>query len=85
MQQKKSKTKVYLICYCKSFNDYMDEYVEIIKAYSSKELAVHKLIDFLNEKFNLEIREYTIDAIESELKRMDYSGWFIKEVTVNEK
>lgn len=83
MQQKKSKTKVYLICYCKSFNDYMDEYVEIIKAYSRKELAVHKLIDFLNEEFDLKIREYTIEAIESELKRTDYTGWFIKEVTIN--
>ena len=43
----------------------------------------HKLIDFLNEEFDLEIREYTIEAIESELKRTDYTGWFIKEVTIN--
>ena len=82
---KESSTKVYLICYCKSLNDYMDEYVEIVNAYSSKELAIHKLIDFLNEEFDSEIREYTIEAIESELERTYYVGWFIKEVTINNK
>lgn len=80
---KELNTKVYLICYCKSFNDYDNECVEIINAYSNKELAIHKLIDFLNEEFDSEIREYTIEAIESEFKRTDYTGWFIKEITVN--
>lgn len=89
-RSKRKELIIYAVVYCKKdyeeFTIYEDK--TILSCYFSKDVALHDLIDYLNEDYNAGIKEYTEDALNDFNFKMecDYSpiSYYIKEVVVND-